>query len=294
MGRDGKSLFVLGGSGQVGGAVIREAGRRNVSCCGTYFRHGYPGLVYWDGDIGSLEKLIEENDPQAVVYALGMTHVDDCETSREETFRWNSVVPAEIARLCGGSRAFVYFSTEYVFDGENGPYSENDPPNPLSVYGYSKLRGEQSVFLAKPDALVLRTTVVYGPEEQKKNFIFSLRKRINKKQRVMVPCDQVSSPTYNADLASAVLDLINGNKTGVWNAAGPEVMDRYSFALLAAEVFDLDKDLIIPVHTEELHQAAKRPLNAGLRIDKLQSFVGVGCMRTPREGLLVFRAGEKE
>jgi dTDP-4-dehydrorhamnose reductase len=283
---------VLGGSGQIGGAVLQEAKQRGLPAVGTYRSLPRPGLLHWDGSIDSLADRLRTLNPLAVVYAAGLVNVDACEGHEEEADRWNAAVPFEISRLCRGLCRFVYFSTEYVFDGNAGPYAEDDPVNPLSAYARSKVRGEGRILFADPSALVVRTTVVYGPEAQGKNFVAQLRRRLGQGDRMRVPHDQVSSPTYNVDLAMRTLDLLEREARGVWHVAGPEVMDRFSFARLAAEAFGLDATLLEPVATRELRQPASRPLKAGLRIDKLQVTLGPGAMRGPREGLAAYAVSE--
>ena len=285
-------MLVLGGSGQVGGAILREAKRRGLPAIGTCRKHLQPGLSYWDGGVASLADSLYPLNPFAVVYAAGLMNVDACEGRQDEAGRWNEAVPSEIARLCRGLCRFVYFSTEYVFDGTSGPYSEDDPVSPLSAYGRSKARGEEGVLSADPSALIVRTTVVYGPEAQEKNFVAQLRRRLGRAERMQVPDDQVSSPTYNEDLAARTLDLLEREATGVWHVAGPDLMDRFSFARLAAEAFGLDVTLVEPIATSELRQPARRPLKAGLRIEKLNAVLGSAAMRGPREGLAAYAAWE--
>lgn len=294
MAKEKKDLIVFGGSGLVGAAVVREAKKRNLTFIGSYRKRPSDGLFYWDGDITSIKKLIDELDPGAIIFTVGMTNVDVCEIKEKEAYLWNADIPSEIASLCGRFCKFVYYSSEYVFDGEKGPYSEIDSPTPMTIYGRSKLQGEKNILSVNPYSLILRTTVVYGPELNGKNFVASLRKKLTQDQSVKVACDQVSSPTYNQDLAARTLDLIKLKKHGIWNVVGPELMDRASFAFLAAEIFNLDKKLIIPSITEHLNQAAKRPLNAGLRTDKLNILFDQEYMHSPREGLLLYKQYENE
>lgn len=294
MDKDKRPLLVLGGSGQVGGAVIKEAKRRNITFVGTYYKHSVPELIHWNGDVADIRGLIDESKPRAVVYAAGMTNVDACERHKEKVNRWNAEVPSEIAKLCRGLCSFVYFSTDYVFDGKKGPYSEEEPVSPPSAYGCSKAKGEEGVLSAHSTHLVIRTTVVYGPEAQEKNFVARLCNKLALGEPIRVASDQIGSPTYNEDLAKRALDLLELKKDGIWHVAGPELIDRASFAMLVAEIFNLDKSLIRPVLTKELNQAAKRPLNAGLKIEKLNSTFGSSCMRSPKEGLLTYASWEAE
>ncbi len=287
-----RPLLILGGSGQVGGALLGEARRRGLNAVGTYRTSPTPGLTAWGGGLDALAGLLDAFDPWGVVYAAGMNNVDASEGNEVEADRWNAGVPAEIARRCRGCRRFAYFSTEYVFDGCSGPYGEEEVVNPLSTYGRSKARGEAAVLSADPSALVLRTTVVYGPEAQEKNFVARLRRELGRGERMRVPRDQVSSPTYNEDLAARTLDLLAAKASGIWHVAGPEVMDRFAFARLAAATFGLDPALLEPAATGELGQLARRPLQAGLRTDKLRAAFGPAAMRGPREGLTAYARSE--
>ena len=294
MGNNDK-ILILGANGQVGGALFCEANRRGLKATGLCTLEPKFDFESWDGKVNSLEDVINEKHPGAVIYAIGMTNVDACEKNRDEAFRWNDEIPTEIAQVCFKKQLlFVYYSTDYIFDGKNGPYTEAAEPNPICVYGASKLAGEIDILQNNPDALILRTTVVYGPERQGKNFAASLRKRISENKSVFVASDQFSNPTFNQDLAKCSFDLLGLQKKGIWNVAGPDCMDRASFAFLIAEVFGLDKKFIIPTATVGLNQAAKRPLKAGFTLDKLDALFGKKYMSSPHDGLLKYKKSENK
>jgi len=288
-----RPVLVVGGSGQVGGALLAEASRRGIAVTGTFHANARPGLVPWDGTLDAFDALVAEVQPGFVIYAAGVAHVDRCETEGGECDRWNARVPGELARRCGGARRFIYFSTDYVFDGVGGPYGEDDPVGPLSAYARSKLAGERAVLGADPTALVVRTTVVYGPEPQGKNFVAQLRGRLGRGERMRVPRDQVSTPTYNVDLAARTLQLVLQGASGVWHVAGPDVLDRYAFARLAAAAFGLDASLLDAVPTPSLGQAAPRPLKGGLRTGKLTAALGTDVMRGVQAGLAAYALVER-
>ena len=164
---------------------------------------------------------------------------------------------------------FVYFSTEYIFDGNDGPYAEEAVANPLSVYGRSKWEGELAVIAACTHALILRTTVVYGQDCGQKNYVYSLMHALAAGKTIRVPQDQISTPTYNRDLAIATVALVNLGATGIYHVCGPERMDRYEFARSVAAYFLLDGSLLSGVPTSSLGQKAPRPLSAGLSIEQV-------------------------
>jgi dTDP-4-dehydrorhamnose reductase len=267
--------LVVGAGGQVGGALTRVLGPRAVGS----WREPPPGQLAADlEDIGWSAGLAEDvlgRSEAAVVHiAAGMTHVDGCEDDPDRARLVNRDGPAALARAAraAGVRT-VFFSTEYVFDGTDGPYDETDRTNPLSVYGRSKLEGEEAVLAQDGRALVVRTTVVYGPEGQGKNFAYQIVRRLRAGKGVTAPDDQRSSPTYNADLATAVVALVDGDAEGVVHVAGPEIMDRAAFARRLATATGFDAGEVRGVSTSSLDQRAARPLDAGLRIDRLRSLL---------------------
>lgn len=278
-----KKILVVGASGQVGGALMELAGPGAI---GTFLHTPFPGGMFFDLEAVSrnpsmAEDLLGSVGANAVIIAAGFTNVEAGEHEPDRMFVLNRDSPTAMAKIAHavGART-VYFSTEYVFDGLSGPYAEDDPCNPLSVYGKSKLEGERAVQEADPSALIIRTTVVYGPEVQGKNFAYRLAGSLAAGRRICVPCDQVSSPTYNRDLASSTLSLLESGAHGVFHVAGPEVMDRAVFARRLARALNLDEKLIDPTATNELGQSAPRPLVAGLKIDKLREAMPGTPLRT--------------
>ncbi|HTB23251.1 MAG TPA: SDR family oxidoreductase [bacterium] len=279
--------LILGASGQVGRALALDCERRGRAWAGSYHEHAVdPRLFKLDlSDLEALGAAVRERRPAAVFLPSGWTWVDGCEDDPARSRLLNALAPEAVAKACASIGAsLVCYSTDYVFGERGGPYDESAPTAPLGVYGRDKLEGEALVRAACPGALILRTAVVYGPEPQGKNFIYQLRARLGAGQAMTLPSDQATSATYNRDLARASLDLVERGEHGVFNAAGPEVIDRYAFGLLAAEVFGLDPGLLKAARTAELAQKAKRPLDAGLRIDKLLSRLG-WTPSGPRGGL---------
>ncbi|MFX1503954.1 MAG: SDR family oxidoreductase, partial [Promethearchaeota archaeon] len=163
----------------------------------------------------------------------------------------------------------VFFSSDYVFDGNSGPYLESDEPNPINKYGEVKLLCEGFV-KEIDDYLIIRTAVVYGFEKDSKNYFMTFSSDLMNNKKKKVPNDQFSTPTFVNDLASITIELVNKNKNGIYNVTGPDYCSRSAFALKIADKFDLNKNLIIPVSTKELNQAARRPLKAGLINNKIR------------------------
>ena len=268
--------LIIGETGQVGGALVERLGPELAT--GTRAPSEDPrapriDLAQLPEDPAPIASWLAPGRFDAVFVCGAMTWVDGCEADAARAHLINCLGPAVVARTAraAGART-VFVSTEYVFDGRGGPYSETDAPNPLSVYGQSKLDGERAVLAEDPDALVVRTTVVYGPEDRGKNFAYRLASEIAAGRRLRVPVDQVTSPTYNRDLAAAMVALVARGVTGVVHVAGDEVMSRFDHARRVALAAGLPA-AIDPIQTAALGQPAARPLDAGLDVRRLRALV---------------------
>jgi dTDP-4-dehydrorhamnose reductase len=264
--------LVVGATGQIGHQMMGLLGdgalptTRSVMAPAGWLRLDLAEL----NTLATVDLLLRGRELSAIYCLAGFTNVDGCEGAQELAYATNCRGPAMLAsaaRVRG--IPFVYFSTEYVFDGHDGPYQENSPANPLSIYGRSKWQGELAVFQAYSDALVLRTTVVYGPDSGEKNFVYSLMRNLSAGKKMRVPEDQVSTPTYNRDLAATTLALVDRQAAGIFHVCGPERMGRLEFARSVALRLGLDSTLLDGCPTSALGQRAPRPLTAGLSIDKL-------------------------
>src|SRR5262249_41368631 len=153
----------------------------------------------------------------------------------------------------------------------------------------SKLAGERAGQKGNARALVVRATGVYGPEAQGENFVYQLLRRGRAGERMRAPIDQISSPTYHVHLPRASVELAERGVTGVFHVAGPAIMDRFAFARLVCETFGLDVSLLDPATTADLAQPARRPLRAGLLIDRVRGVITTP-LRPPAEGLAAMRA----
>lgn len=277
-----RRALVIGASGQVGRHVAAALRARGWEVTGTYAAHPAPGLRRLDVlDDPAVEACIREVAPAVCVLSAAMTNVERCEAEPERAEAANARAPGVVAAACRqvGAR-LLYLSTEYVFDGTSGPYGEEDPPSPVSVYGRTKLEGERRILAADPANLAVRTTVVFSHDPAGTNFVMQLLARLGKGERMRVPADQLSSPTYAPDLGDALGQLCEPDVPDrlsrfpapqVLNVVGPEVVDRHTFAVRAARALGLDPGLLDAVETAALGQKARRPLRAGLRVDRLRA-----------------------
>jgi dTDP-4-dehydrorhamnose reductase len=205
-------------------------------------------------------------EPDVLVNCAAMTNVDTCETERELAWKINVTGVENLvdAAKIHGSMV-IHVSTDYVFDGKAGPYTEEDRPNPLSYYGKSKLASENALRISGVRFMIARTMVLYGyAHSVKANFVLWLVQSLEKGTSVRIVDDQVGNPTFVDDLAYGLLRTIELGKTGIYNLAGREIVSRYEFALRVAKVFGLDASLISPIKTSQLQQPAPRPMKSGL------------------------------
>ncbi len=277
----GMKALIIGASGQIGHCLY-EILKGGHQVTGTFFSYPQAGLIKLDmTEREKVHKLVGALVPEVVLIPAAMPNVEACEEKPEFCYQVNVDGVGHVLDAAAQVGAkIVYFSTDYVFDGAAGPYSETDRPNPISVYGRAKYAVEQRIQRSCSPWLIIRTTVVYGPEQQGKNFVMGLIRRLKQGAVVKVPRDQVGTPTYAPNLCRVVKELVELGKEGIYNVAGPDLMNRYQFALAVAETFELDKSLIVPVSTAELGQKAPRPLNGGLKINKVQAQI-----KTPLAGV---------
>lgn len=257
-------ILVIGGSGQIGTAIMNEFGKEN--CTGTYYNSRHKdGMVYFDmenaDNEGYTEYFFDLINPTHVFICTGFTWVDGCENDTVKCEKLNHEMPLHICKVAKKySCKTIWFSTDYVFDGENGPYDEKSNPNPINEYGKSKFRGENALSLEDPTCLILRTNVVYGHDENQKNFVYQvLNKNVS-----CVPSDQLSTPTYNKDIAKVCKQLIEEDKSGIFHVTGDEFVSRKDFTKMIYSSFLVNCEEPAYTETKELNQCAKRPLKGGL------------------------------
>lgn len=288
-----KKPLVVGASGQVGAELFRVL--TDAGCAEVLRSARLPHEGWLELDLAALRgpedarAALDSIAPDLIVCAGAMTFVDGCEDDPQAAFRANAHGPSALASYAGlRGLPFVYFSSDYVFEGSErnpGPYNELAPTKPLSVYGQSKLQGERAVLRVHPGALIIRTSWVYGPDAAGKNFISTLLRQLRAGERLRVPADQVSTPTYNRDLAQATLSLLKSGASGVVHVTGPELMSRLELAQAVARFFSLDPDLVQGVPTPELAQRAPRPLQSGLISYRLPELLPSLQMRTLPDAL---------
>lgn len=295
-----RRVLVTGGNGLLGTKTLRlllAQGRQPVSAslepgCLNRFLGDFPYFQLDITDAHAVSNLVADIRPEAVIHTAAFTAVDACETQRELSWRVNVDGTANVAAACReASVRLAHVSTEYVFDGESGPYTEEDIPHPISYYGLSKLESEKAVRERCSDWAIARTTVLFGEAPNvRPSFVAWLVDKLGKGETVRVVDDQIGSPTLADNLAEMLLAVLDSDRQGIYNTVGDSIIDRHSFAVIAAERFGLDPNLIQRIKTSELNQPAARPLKAGLIMEKFKKDFPAVAVLTAEQALTRLRA----
>ncbi|MFH0764964.1 MAG: SDR family oxidoreductase [Calditrichota bacterium] len=237
---------------------------------------------------------IRRVEPDVIIHTAAMTGVDRCELERETCWKIN--VEATDTVVTGavktGARV-VFISTDYVFDGSAGPYSESDSPNPINYYGRSKLAAENLVRGGGAPHIIFRTIVLYGAAiNANACFLTWLLGKLRLNRQVFIVTDQWGNATLADDLASAVERGVLLGREGLFHVGGRDYLTRFEFAVRVARFFGLDESLIQPITTDKLQQPAKRPLRSGLEIDYAERELFIS-FQTLEESFRIYQEQEK-
>jgi dTDP-4-dehydrorhamnose reductase len=266
-------VFIIGASGLVGSNCYSYFRQQGFECIGTHFSYETEHTVFFDTlNLENEDNIdIYEFEPDVIVHCGALTHVDYCEQNEAESYEKTVTSTKNIIALAQELNSkLVFISTDYIFDGEHGPYDETATVNPLSIYGKHKLEAEQAVIAASSDNIILRITNVYGDEIRGKNFVSRIIDQIleDKKLTLKLPIDQYATPINAYDIARCLFLLLNDNKNGIYNIASTDYMNRVQLALNIIKYFpDANYDLI-PLTTPEINAPAPRPLQGGLKNNK--------------------------
>jgi dTDP-4-dehydrorhamnose reductase len=242
---------------------------------------------YFRLDITGREEVLEtiaRIRPAAVINTAALTNVDACEKERELAWAVNVEGVRHLQEACqkvGGH--LIHLSSDYVFDGEAGPYEPDAEPNPLGYYGLTKLESEKVVAGSPGPWAVVRTNVLYGWAPQvRANFALWVHSLLSSKKYIRAAIDQYGNPTLADNLAEGILSILRGGHRGIFHLAGADYISRWAFALKIATVFEFNHELIAPVLSSKLSQRAPRPHWGGLQVDRAMDkleFVPLGVQK---------------
>jgi dTDP-4-dehydrorhamnose reductase len=272
-------ILIIGGNGLVGSTLAKYASLQHdihLTVNHDYSSHKVIphtkiDLLY---DEGALFELIKNWKPTVVVNTVALSSVDLCETNTKLANQLHVETTKNIVNVCKEFNSkLIHFSTDAVFDGKlDGKYSEKDEPNPINYYGKTRLEAEKIVLCNSNMNVVLRTAVIYGWHERSRftNWIIPYLKE----GKIVDPfTDQFNTPTLVDDLIKSILKIIEQDQHGLFHAVGKSCISRYDFAILLADKFGLQKNLIRPVTSNEKKQDAPRPPKTCLDASKLENLI---------------------
>jgi dTDP-4-dehydrorhamnose reductase len=272
-------ILITGASGLLGlNLALETAAKHEVYGTAKDQPLNTSAFTVLQGDLlapGAVEKVLNQAQPDWVIHCAALANVDACETDPVLAKQTNSDLPAELAAYVarGGAR-LVHISTDAVFDGSRGDYTEQDSPNPLSVYARTKLEGERAVASANPQAIIARVNLfgwsISGSRSLGEFFVSNLQAG----KRVMGFTDVMFCPLLATDLAAILIKMLELKLTGLYHVVSRECLSKYEFGLRVSHIFDLDASLIAPVSVEQSGLIAVRSPNLTLRTDKLARALG--------------------
>ncbi|MGQ0506058.1 MAG: dTDP-4-dehydrorhamnose reductase [Myxococcaceae bacterium] len=275
-------LLVTGANGLVGSRLSALAAGKghDVLALGRGPKRFAADVAYASVDLTdatAVNAALARHRPDAVVHPASMTEVDRCEKDPLGAYAGNVTATENVAKACREHGAhLVHVSTDYVFDGNHGPYSETDTPNPRGVYAITKYMAEQAVQVLAPSWSIARTAVVFGwPPSARPNFGSWLYETLKGEQPVKLFEDQFVSPSLASNVAAMLGELAERKLTGIWNICGADVVNRVSFGEAMCKVFGLDAKKLVPTKLKDLNLASPRPLRSGLKVDKAREALSV-------------------
>jgi len=277
------SLVVVGANGLLGQNIIKKLKNRFEIYAASFEDEAYFPLEYVKSytqlDITNRSKVVDflqKVKPEVIINTAAFTKVDACEEVPDQCWVVNvRGVEYLVDASSSFKPVFVHVSTDYVFDGEAGPYSEEDTPNPRGNYARSKLAGEHVVENSNLEYIIARTQVLFGVGNKvRHNFVTWVIEQLTNNKKIRIVDDQIGTPTYAPDFVEAIERLLQKEAYGLFHVSGPDIISRYDFALKIAEVFNLDASLIERIKTKDLNQKAPRPMNSAFKIYKLINYTG--------------------
>jgi dTDP-4-dehydrorhamnose reductase len=280
-------ILVTGANGLLGQHLIRQLvdeGKFAIHATGmgkSRLPYGASNdVTYYDLDITNFKKsqaLVEKISPHIIVHTAAVAQPNECVA--DKTKCWKTNVGGTRALLKGAQKAksyFIYISTDFVFNGLEGPYDEHASPDPVNDYGESKLLAEEMVEMSGLYWAIVRTVLVYGNKVPggKLNFVTWVKEKLENGEKIKVVNDQFRTPTYVEDLAKGIILVLMKHAKGIYHISGKDMCTPYSLAFMIAEMLGKNTSLIEPVTAETFPEPAKRPPKTGFIITKAVKELG--------------------
>ena len=270
-------ILITGAFGQLGHAlqsVLSRESNYELICTGRKIKKGQEGIPLDIRNQVALKEIINTTAPDILINLAAMTNVDACELNPKLAGEINV---AGLQHICDSFKGkIIHLSTDYVFDGTSGPYKEDDPLNPISIYGKTKLASEHILLEKDIKNLVIRGNVLYDySPHTSASFLNWVVSSLKDNQEIKVVEDQFNNPTWTRSMSDIIELSIENDLEGIIHWGDSVHISRYEFAKLIAKKFSLNDSLIKPVLTSELNQPARRPLQSGLSTEKLVNMLDI-------------------
>ena len=268
-----KTLLITGAYGQLGDACVKFLKNNyNITLSGVSPSDG--GVHLDIRSKSSIKKVLSDIDPDVILNLAALTDVDGCELDPQQAKDINFSGVKNLCRDFSGH--FIQISTDYVFDGKSGPYSEEDEPNPKSVYGKTKLFADNWLLDNYSKSTIIRTNILYSyTKRTKASFLKWVVDSLNDNQNIKVVNDHWNNPTWTESLSSVIYKIIDNEAFNLYHYGDRDILNRFDFSILISKVFNLDSSLIMPISSDELNQIAPRPRKSGLITKKIESELGI-------------------
>lgn len=279
-------IMVTGANGLLGQVLIKQLVEKKYPVVATGKGPGrlivaaLEGYEYKELDITdgpAVEEFVLYEKPSLIVHAAAMTQVDQCELDKQACYNVNVTATRFLLDAAKAVKArFIFVSTDFIFDGNNGPYKEDDEPAPVNYYGSTKLVAEKAVMESGLDWAIARTILVYGsvPTTGRTNIIAWIKQSLQNKVQIKMVTDQLRTPTFVHDLAAGIILMIEKNAKGIYHLSGEEKMTPYEMAVETAKFFGYDEGLIAKSSSPDIRQPAVRPPRTGFDISKAKKELG--------------------
>lgn len=286
-----RRLLITGASGFLGGHIWNHA-ESKFQCLGTYHSRKddrYPGeWIHLDlGNEDQIRTILDEVRPDAVIHNAAMSNLDVCQIEKERAKAVNTRSAEIIAEYCGENNVrLVFVSSDMVFDGERGMYREDDPTNPVSIYGQSKVDAENAVRKLIKDHVIVRAALIYGkPVYGGSSFSMWIENQLAAGKKVPLYVDQYRTPVYAPNLAEILVELVDSDFSGTLHVGGTNRINRYDFGVQLCQAGGYPEGLLEKSLMSTAGQAAPRPRDISLSTDLAKSVLKTRLLST-REGLL--------
>lgn len=277
-------LLITGANGLLGQKLISQIQEdKNIELLATSrgaARFLHKNVAYQSLDIENpreVNEVVGQFKPDVIIHTAAMTNVDTCEQNRDACWSANVSAVENLVKAAESNNAFIiHLSTDFIFDGEAGPYSEESEGRPVNFYGESKLASEEVVKKCRTPWAIVRTVLVYGitPGLSRSNIILWVKDGLENGKTLQIVDDQMRSPTLAEDLAAGCLLVAKRKAEGIYHISGKEILTPYEMAIKTADYFQLDKSLINQTDSTRFTQPAKRPPKTGFIIKKAVEELG--------------------